>query len=422
VPRKAVRSDVTTYRLNAAIKSLRRLPKLSGIKTERRIEVKNKSVEELPRGIYRRGHSLVCYLTIDGKPKPRTIGRVTVKFAEQQRQIWQREILENRYVKPKPRTDLVLVSDICDRGVEYFKNYTRSWDRAECHAARFKEWWPNRTAESITTSEINAKLRENVAPNGLKWSERTSNEYRVSLVSFFKKAIDRGELLTNPASRAYIYKIENSRTRELSLKEEDALRRAIRKLYPHKEPEFDLGLHLMCRASNLYGQHSTKRKLMEPLQWSDVNMDFKTVQFTRSKSGKPYRVPLNKTAVAALKILRERCEDPDTPDGPVIRKPSGIELQSARKWFENCLAEAKIKDFRWHDFRHTAASRLREAGVQIEDIRYLLGHGARSITERYAHASLDVLRKAVAKLDRKPTDTQTDTNTDTSTILRFRTA
>jgi hypothetical protein len=39
--------------------------------------------------------------------------------------------------------------------------------------------------------------------------------------------------------------------------------------------------------------------------------------------------------------------------------------------------------------------------VQIEDIRYLLGHGAKSITERYAHASLDVLREAVATLDRK---------------------
>ena len=385
--------------------------------------MKNKTVDKLPRGIRRRGSSLVAFLTHpDGHFERRTIGMVTAKFAEQQRKIWQREIAESRYVKPKPRTDLVLFSGICDRAVEYFKNYTRTWDRAECHVARFKEWWPNRTAESITTPEINAKLRENVAPNGLKWSERTSNEYRVSLVSIFKKAIDRGELTTNPASKAYIYRIENSRTRELSLKEEDALRKTIRKLYPSKLPEFDLGLHLMCRASNLYGQHSTKRRVMEPLQWTDINMDFKTVQFKRSKSGKPYRVPLNKTALAALKILRERCDDPSAPDGPVIRKPSGIELQSARKWFENCLAEAKIKDFRWHDFRHTAASRLREAGVQIEDIRYLLGHGAKSITERYAHASLDVLRKAISKLDRKPTNSRTDTQTDTSTVLQFKTA
>jgi len=57
--------------------------------------------------------------------------------------------------------------------------------------------------------------------------------------------------------------------------------------------------------------------------------------------------------------------------------------------------------------------------VQIEDIRYLLGHGAKSITERYAHASLDVLRAAVAKLDPK---IETDTRTDTGAVLQFRAA
>jgi len=51
----------------------------------------------------------------------------------------------------------------------------------------------------------------------------------------------------------------------------------------------------------------------------------------------------------------------------------------------------------------------------------------RRVTERYAHASLDVQRAAMAKLDRvtdTQTDTQnqTDTKTDTSNILRFKTA
>jgi hypothetical protein len=50
-------------------------------------------------------------------------------------------------------------------------------------------------------------------------------------------------------------------------------------------------------------------------------------------------------------------------------------------------------------------------------MRYLLGHGAKCIPERYAHASLDVLRKAVAQLDRK-----SETQTDTAAVLQFRTA
>jgi integrase len=134
-------------------------------------------------------------------------------------------------------------------------------------------------------------------------------------------------------------------------------------------------------------------------------------------------VPVNATALAAFKTLRSRCADPEHPTGAVIRKPSGIELQSSRRWFENCLEDAAIENFRWHDLRHTFGSRLRRAKTPLEDIGILLGHGAKSITERYAHADMDSLREAVAKLDRKTdTQNQTDTQTDTAPILQFKTA
>jgi integrase len=374
--------------------------------------------ENLPRGIRRRGSSLIAYLTHpDGKFELRSIGNVSLECAKQQRAVWQRELAESKYIKPKPRTDLVLFSDICDKAVEYYKNYTRCWDAAESRVARFKQWWPGRTAESITTQEIDAQLLANVAPRGLKWTKCTSNEYRISLLRTFKLAVDRGEVTVNPAVKALRYKNSdlNERIRELSFKEEDALRAVIRSRCPDKEPEFDLSLHLGCRRSNLYGQHNARRTPMAPLQWSDVNLDFRVVTFKRSKSGKPYRVPINHTALAAFKNLLERSDG----TGAVIRRPSGRELFSSRRWFESCLEEAKIENFRWHDIRHTFASRLRAENVQIEDIRYLLGHGAKSVTERYAHANLDVLRQAIRRLDRK---TQTNTKIDMSPVLQFRSA
>lgn len=81
----------------------------------------------------------------------------------------------------------------------------------------------------------------------------------------------------NPVVKAKRYKNSdlNERTRELSYQEEERLRAAIRKLCPDKEPELDLALHLGCRRSNLYGQHNSKRAVMEPLQWADVNLDFR---------------------------------------------------------------------------------------------------------------------------------------------------
>jgi integrase len=57
-------------------------------------------------------------------------------------------------------------------------------------------------------------------------------------------------------------------------------------------------------------------------------------------------------------------------------------LHSARKWFEKCLAEAEIKNFHWHDLRHTFATHLGAANVQFHHIEHLLGHDTDNITLR----------------------------------------
>ena len=54
---------------------------------------------------------------------------------------------------------------------------------------------------------------------------------------------------------------------------------------------------------------------------------------------------------------------------------------------------------RWKDLRHTFASRLRMAGVDIQDIRDLLGHCSTRMTERYALAP-GKLHEAVQRLNR----------------------
>lgn len=68
--------------------------------------------------------------------------------------------------------------------------------------------------------------------------------------------------------------------------------------------------------------------------------------------------------------------------------------------FTPALRKAKIADFRWKDLRHTFASRLRMAGVDIQDIRDLLGHTSTRMTERYAHLAPGKLHDAIQRLNR----------------------
>ena len=91
-------------------------------------------------------------------------------------------------------------------------------------------------------TEIKKQLLANKAPNGLKWSECTYNEYRLTLLRIYALACDAELLTVNPVLKVTRFKLDNTRDRELSYKEEDALRAAIRKHYPAKEPELDLAM------------------------------------------------------------------------------------------------------------------------------------------------------------------------------------
>ena len=87
---------------------------------------------------------------------------------------------------------------------------------------------------------------------------------------------------------------------------------------------------------------------------------------------------------------------------------TGQPLENGRHWFDDAVAEAQIKNFRWHDLRHTFASRLRMNGAPLEDIADLLGNKSLTMTRRYAHLGPNKLHAVVSLL--RPSDTTSDTS------------
>jgi integrase len=55
--------------------------------------------------------------------------------------------------------------------------------------------------------------------------------------------------------------------------------------------------------------------------------------------------------------------------------------------FLTAMKRAKIKDFRFHDLRPTAASYLAMQGCSLAEIAEVLGHRSLDVTRRYAHLS-----------------------------------
>ena len=76
---------------------------------------------------------------------------------------------------------------------------------------------------------------------------------------------------------------------------------------------------------------------------------------------------------------------------------SGTRLDNARKAFDKVLTDAKIENFTFHDLRHSFASKLVQAGVDINTVRELMTHSDIKMTLVYAHLSPDHKAAALEK-------------------------
>ena len=127
------------------------------------------------------------------------------------------------------------------------------------------------------------------------------------------------------------------------------------------------------------------------LRWANVDMKEKqiTVEGSTAKSQQTRHIPLNDEALDVLKKWKGQA-----PDGDRL-----FQIDTGFKTAWGALMErSKIEKFRWHDLRHHFASRLVQAGVPLNTVRELLGHGSMAMTLRYAHLAPDQKREAVAKL------------------------
>lgn len=208
----------------------------------------------------------------------------------------------------------------------------------------------------------------------------TLNRYRSFISSVFKHAVNTGKLSANPVAKVGRFKENDSRLRWLRPEEEKRLR--LEFVVDSQEWEFDLALHTGMRRGEQFN-----------LRWKDIDVD-RGILTVKGKTGRRH-VVANQTAIKALRNLQILTGEEEfvCPDNDGSGKRDG------RRWLENAAKKAGIRDFHWHDIRHTFASRLVMAGVDIRTVQELLGHKSIVMTMRYAHLSSDHRNAAVAKMN-----------------------
>jgi integrase len=236
------------------------------------------------------------------------------------------------------------------------------------------EWFKGRKASSIRPEEIDKRLSDHCR------TPANFNRYRNSLSHAYRLGTQNAKASENPARLIKLKQENNTRVRFLEPEEEMKLRDAIRELHPAREAEFDLALHTGMRWSEQYG-----------LTWSQVNWKLNEITLLHTKSGRKQYVRINKAARAALEKLR------------VIARGSAYVCpdqghHAFELWWGEVLEASKISNFHWHDLRHTFASRLVMAGVDIFTVSKLLRHGNVATSQRYAHLTDAHLQQAIERL------------------------
>ena len=130
------------------------------------------------------------------------------------------------------------------------------------------------------------------------------------------------------------------------------------------------------------------------LEWEKhIDLKHNFILLDQTKNGDRREIPINGTVRDALTGLMRRLDSPY-----VFVDAEGKRLKDVKRSFHTACRKAGIKDFRFHDLRHTFASHLVMAGISISTVKDLLGHKTLTMTLRYAHLTKSHRVKAVNPL------------------------
>lgn len=179
----------------------------------------------------------------------------------------------------------------------------------------------------------------------------------------------------------------NKRVRWLT---EEEAQRLLAELPPHLADMAAFTLATGLRASNVLN-----------LLWENVDLERRIawIHGDESKSGKAIGVALNRDAIL---ILRKQIGK-HSSHVFCYQRPSGcfpVKECNSAAWYK-ALERAGISDFRWHDLRHTWASRHVQAGTPLHVLQELGGWSSIGMVQRYAHLSAEHLADHAERITKK---------------------
>ncbi|MBQ8848351.1 MAG: site-specific integrase [Candidatus Gastranaerophilales bacterium] len=212
----------------------------------------------------------------------------------------------------------------------------------------------------------------------------TINRYVMILSKMFSLGIDNGILSENPVSKTTKLREDNHKIRYLTKEEEKRLFEEIEKeyevldRYTRQKKWTQPYLYLKPVVITALQTGMRKGEILN-LEWANIDFKDNYIELLKTKSGKARKIPISATLKKVLS------EIPKTSSYVFVNPQTNKPYVDLKRSFHNVLKNANIENFRFHDLRHTVATRLVEKGIDLVVVQDILGHSKVSTTQRYAH-------------------------------------
>lgn len=297
---------------------------------------------------------------------------------------WNAQIYEKNNPQPEPEVKEILFSEFVNGNfLPYSKVNKKSYERDLRMSKIFCEFFAEKTLKEIKRSDIESfKLHHSTSVSRYNkiLAPATVNRDLAILSRIFSLAIDDEILLYNPCHRVRRLKTNNQRTRYLSDDEEKCLLEALK--------DNELTKNIIIFAINT----GMRRGEIFNLTWFDADLNRNVLNVRITKTNISRVVPMNDKVRLMLENM------PKVSEYVFTSPKTNGKLIDIKKSFRKALETANIENFRFHDLRHTCATRLADANVNFAVIGEILGHSDMRMTKRYSHATEKAKREAVQKL------------------------
>lgn len=253
------------------------------------------------------------------------------------------------------------------------------------YVRHLSEFFSGLTLDQITPQLIseykNKRLSEGKSPQTVK------HELNCLNIAFNLAMKEWDWINYNPCLKVSKPRVNNQILRWLTPEEEERLMKASRGYLNGQLPDIiTVALHTGMRQGEILR-----------LKWKDIDLFRRTITVMQSKTHEPKTIPMTDTLFNLL-LSKSKVV---SMSGYVFHTGNGTRIlqTNLQREFWKALKKAGIENFRFHDLRHTFATRLVQNGVDLYTVARLLGHKDVKTTQRYAHHCTESLGQSIKILD-----------------------